>query len=262
MNAKFMHHQIDTYIVVKCECGHVILDTLKTVNLKEKSFYPLTMLLVYCMMLLGVGYAGADKLISFLSLQHFTQNTFIRYAKHITKNALIHTSSILEKSRVVVYQHYAKKQEIIDGKVNVSATYDGSWHKRGHKSNFGVGAVIDVDCGLVLDYHMCSKICSKCTAKVWDLKNKKITETEYIFWLEEEHADCDENYDGSSGGMEASAALELWGRSTDYGMEYRTFVSDCDSSAYRAVCDMNGGKGPYGEGNKVEKAECINHVAK
>ncbi|KAK4317970.1 hypothetical protein Pmani_010997 [Petrolisthes manimaculis] len=93
-------------------------------------------------------------------------------------------------------------------------------------------------------------------------KNGKITETEYVFWLDE-HADvCEENYESSSGGMEAAGALELWGRSDEHEMRYRTFVSDGDSSAYLAVCGMNNGKGPYGDMYPIEKAECINHVAK
>lgn len=58
--ANFTHHQIDTYIQVKCSCGHVVVYTKKDVQVKEKC-YPLTTLLVYCMMMLGVGYAGVDK---------------------------------------------------------------------------------------------------------------------------------------------------------------------------------------------------------
>lgn len=61
--------------------------------------------------------------------------------------------------------------------------------------------------------------------------------------------------------MEADVAVILWDRSKNYNMMYTTFVSDSDSSAYRAVCAMNNGKGPNDE-KKVEKAECINHVAK
>ncbi|KAK4328417.1 hypothetical protein Pmani_001165 [Petrolisthes manimaculis] len=34
------------------------------------------------------------------------------------------------------------------------------------------------------------------------------------------------------------------------------------SSAYCAVSALNNGNGPYGEKRKVQKAECINHVAK
>lgn len=43
---------------------------------------------------------------------------------------------------------------------------------------------------------------------------------------------------------------------------YKTFVYDGDSSAYLAVASMNGNNGPHGEICEVEKAECVNHVAK
>lgn len=39
------------------------------------------------------------------------------------------------------------------------------------------------------------------------------------------------------------------------------FISDGDSSAYNAVCNIDVGKGPY-EGVKVEKGEYINHIGK
>lgn len=261
VTVKFIHHQIDTYMTVKCECGYEVLNTQKTVNVKEKNFQPLTMMLIYSLMLIGSGYDGANKIISFLGLKHFTENTFIRYAKHITINAVNHAKNVLEKTRTAVFHHYASKEDaLVDGNVDVDVTFDGSWHKRGHKSNFGIGAVIDVDCGLVLDYEVSSKLCSQCDRKKQDLLSKKITESEYVYWLEEEHLHCDENYEGSSGAMEAAEAVEMWGRSKNYNLLYKTFVSDGDSSAYKAVCDMS----PYGTGTKdmVIKAECINHVAK
>ena len=43
-------------------------------------------------------------------------------------------------------------------------------------------------------------------------------------------------------------------------MRFTTFVGDGDSSAYNAVCKLNGGKGPYEV--PVTKEECINHVSK
>ncbi|XP_063851326.1 uncharacterized protein LOC135094837 [Scylla paramamosain] len=134
--ATFTHHQIDTYIQVECSCGHVIADTKKGVQVKEHC-YPMTTLLVYCMMMLGVGYAGVDKLISFFSLHHFTRPTYIRYARFITDTATDLAKSVLEKSRHAVCDHYASKQDVeqVDGMPQVSTTFDGSWHKRGHKSN-------------------------------------------------------------------------------------------------------------------------------
>lgn len=215
------------------------------------------------MMMLGVGYVGVDKLISFFSLKHFIRPTYICYAKYITKTAIDLAKSVQEKSRRAVCDHYASKQDVeqVDEKFQVSTTFDGSWHTRRHKSNFGVGAVIDVDTRLILDYEVSSKICFKCNAKIKQMEKGKITATEYVCWLNE-HDDCDENYDGPSGGMEAAAAVALWRRSRQYNMIYKTFVSDGDSSAFRSVCEMNQGAGPYGEQCPVVKAECINHVAK
>lgn len=95
------------------------------------------------------------------------------------------------------------------------------------------------------------------------MEKKKITETDYVMWLNE-HFDegCDANYEGSSGGMEAVAAMNMWQRSLHYNIRYETFVSAGDSAAFLAVCALNGGKGPYGERCRVEKMECVNHVAK
>lgn len=164
-----------------------------------------------------------------------------------------------------MFEHYSSKKDGLsdDGMANVEVSFDGSWHKRGYKSNFGVGAVIDVDLGLVLDYHICSKLCSLCTNKNTLLRNKKLTETDYVMWWEDEHwMDCEENYEGASGGMESNAAVEMWSRSRSMKMMYRTFLSDGDSSAYKSICEMNGNNGVYGDQYKVEKAECVNHVAK
>ena len=60
--------------------------------------------------------------------------------------------------------------------------------------------------------------------------------------------------------MEAAAAVKLWTRSTNHNFRYVSFVSDGDSSAYKAVCALNDGRGPYE--TPVQKEECVNHVAR
>lgn len=37
----------------------------------------------------------------------------------------------------------------MNGMVTCDVTFDGSWHKRGHRSNFGVGAAVEVVTGLI-----------------------------------------------------------------------------------------------------------------
>lgn len=110
MNVKFTHHLVDTYFEVKCENNHNIFNTNARKPSMEvgKKFYPISTMLVYCMMLLEVGYDDADKLTSFLSLRSFKETTYIRYATHITNKTIKHTQSILKRCREKVYEHYSQ----------------------------------------------------------------------------------------------------------------------------------------------------------
>ena len=133
-----------------------------------------------------------------------------------------------------------------DDVVDVTVSFDGTWHKRGFTSNYGVGIIIDVATGLVL-----SKYCQACTLN--DKKN--MTALERWLWRGQHAAVCDANYEGSSKGMEKEAALRMWRRSIQKnGMRYTKMLSDGDSVAYKAVCD----EGLY----PVEKLECLNHCDK
>ena len=46
-----------------------------------------------------------------------------------------------------------------DAIIDIIVSYDGSWMKRGHCSLYGLGALIDIDSGLVLDYQVMSLYC-------------------------------------------------------------------------------------------------------
>ena len=50
--------------------------------------------------------------------------------------------------------------------------------------------------------------------------------------LEKPHKICSKNFDGKSGSMETEQAVRMWSRSADLGFQYKTFVSDGDSSAF------------------------------
>ncbi|KAH7964742.1 hypothetical protein HPB49_001089 [Dermacentor silvarum] len=45
---------------------------------------------------------------------------------------------------------------------NIVVSFDGSWMTRGHSSHIGVGAVIELFTGLVLDYVVLSNFCAGC----------------------------------------------------------------------------------------------------
>ena len=49
------------------------------------------------------------------------------------------------------------------GVVHITVSFDGTWHKRGFTSNYGVGIVTDVSTGLMLDFEVVlSKYCQAC----------------------------------------------------------------------------------------------------
>ncbi|XP_033099990.1 uncharacterized protein LOC117103530 [Anneissia japonica] len=151
------------------------------------------------------------------------------------------------REKMIADQHITDSDQ--DDPVDVMVTFDGTWQKRGHSSNFGVGVAISVDTGEILDVEICSE-CQK-----WEyLKGSNI----YDEWKASHEGNCLKNYDGSSHSMEVEAAKRIWSRSIDlHQMRYKWLVSDGDAKTLSALNAMK----PYGD-DTVEKLDCINHVHK
>lgn len=75
---------------------------------------------------------------------------------------------------------------------------------------------------------------------------KKKTAKDFEKWYKTMHTvKCQANYDVQSGEMEDERAIRMWQRSETKGHRYVTSLSDGDSSSFKAVCNMNDGKGPF-----------------
>ena len=61
----------------------------------------------------------------------------------------------------------------------IAVSYDGMWSKRGYTANIGVGFVISVKTGEVLDFQIELKLCSECTSAKKDLGEGS---AEYAIW--------------------------------------------------------------------------------
>ena len=93
--------------------------------------------------------------------------------------------------------------------IDAAVSFDGTWAKRGFTSLTGVVFAISVDTGEVLDYHVMSKSCRKCSLK----KSQCEGDVEQFEEWRREHlasGDCDINFEGSSPAMEAEGASVLW----------------------------------------------------
>lgn len=113
----------------------------------------------------GAGYTGIQKLGMDLNMNVMSDATFTKYVnivheKHekLRKKTRDATLEAVRRAHVQLNPALAKVKIL-----NVAVSYDGSWHTRVHSSNVGIGVVIDVLTGLVLDYVVLSKYCTWCS---------------------------------------------------------------------------------------------------
>ena len=116
--------------------------------------------------------------------------------------------------------------------VEIAVSYDGTWSKRGYTANFGVGFIISIDTGEVLDYDFESKLCMECTTAKQDLGEDT---AEFNMWFIGHQEHCTQTHVGSSGSMECSIAKKIWQRSAY--LQYKFMICDGDSKAYRSIWD-------------------------
>ena len=164
---------------------------------------------------------------------------------------------MLQTSAEIVRSAYDKDKND-DSPLDIAVSFDNTWMTHSHTSLIGLGTVIEVRTGLVLDVHVVSKFGQTCaTTGAIKLKGCK---AHYDKWLENHRKEgCSVNYEGASGMMEPECAEVMWKRSVSlHNMRYTTMVGDGDSKAYDTVCD----KKPYGDGVLIEKEECMNHISK
>ena len=204
---------------------------------------------------LGLGHTAMKKLSSLFGWEGLHLKTFQDKEKHIISKIIDNTNDVLSASVTKVKEAYSALDPLVStDPLCITVSFDGSWHKRGHASMYGFASVIDVLTGLVVDYVVLSKYCHACSIKKTEFGDHSNQFTE---WYQGHKEQCSINYTGSSNAMEVEAACRLWQRSEDqHDLRYTGFLSDGDSKAHKAVCDLD----IYPE--PILKEECINHVHK
>lgn len=113
--------------------------------------------------------------------------------------------------------------------------FDGTWMTKGRLSHIGVGCIIEVYTGLVIDHVVLSNFCLGCTIR------PKASDEGYEDWLADH--ECQRNIDCGAGRMEVEAALIMFKRSlSKNGLQYTTVMSDGDSRTMHGLKE----KGVYG----------------
>lgn len=203
---------------------------------------------VYHSLVQGEGRAGLESRSAMLGTgSYMTPCAYARQCRFIFNKMEEHFTKGMDIVYEAVRDFYTSRDIATPdehGILDVEVSYDGTWMTRGHSSHIGIGFVIDVYTGFVLDFEVLSNFCIACVKKKTKCNNA-----------------CQKNFDGKSGAMEAEAARRMWSRSLTRKFRYVTFVGDGDSSAFMAVTQLNQGEGPY-DTVRVKKEECVNHVCK
>ena len=202
----------------------------------------------------GQGHTAQKKFASLFGWDGLHTKTFQKKECQIISAIIDNTDDVLRTSVSKVKAAYLSMDpDVSITPLCITVSFDGSWHKRGHTSSYGVAAVIDIYAGLVVDYVVLSKYCHACSMKKAELG----PDSQLFHEWYESHKDCAINYTGTSNGMEVEAARRLWSRSEErHGLRYTGFLSDGDSKAHKAVVEMK----VYEE--DIQKQECVNHIHK
>ena len=112
----------------------------------------------------GLGYAALERLCIVLDMNCMSMTSFYKHLNTLARegvelenrvreslNALAREgveleNSVLESARNQVRELYLSTNIQPDGEqiLQVCGSYDGTWHRRGHTSLYGVGIIIDV----------------------------------------------------------------------------------------------------------------------
>ena len=255
-----MGFAVDLHLICR-ECGHDFGGTYSSPEVsteKKPSPFAVNDMIVLLFNRLGLGHTAMSEFCAVFGIPPMHLKTFQKKEVRIINKTLEATDTVLKQSAAVVREmHRGLNPDFLaDDPVPITVSFDGSWHKRGHTSMYGVAAVIEVMTGLVVDYVTLSSYCHGCSLKRTSFGDDVAAFDE---WYAGHQNDCCINYHGSSNAMEVEAAKRLWRRSVrQRGLVYTGLLGDGDSKAYNAVVALQ----PYGPDVTITKEECLNHAHK
>lgn len=255
---KLTPNYFDCAINIRCDnCENILLHS-EPEKCKNGGYSQGNVIHVYHSLCEGYGRAGLSRLSAGMGTKEMSAATYTNCANYLYSemNEFYNEHQLL--TRTCIENEYEKQgtEKDVDGVLNIEVGFDGTWMTRGHKSHIGAAFIVDIPTGLAVDFEVMNNYC-----RLRLVNKKKKDKKSFEEWHKSHAKKCQVNFQGLAGAMEPEGAVRIWGRSEDNGLRYKTFLGDGDSSSYKAVTNMNGGKGPYKD-IQVQKEECINHVQK
>ena len=130
---------------------------------------------VYSFDALGKGHRDLETFSMHFNMKPMQSKAYILHEKPLCKIVEANVQRNLEQARVDVRKVYEVLESLDESDddtpiIDLTVSYDGSWHKRGFTLKYGVGCCIQVTTGLIIDFELLSKICSLCATMKEKLK--------------------------------------------------------------------------------------------
>ncbi|KAG7172195.1 hypothetical protein Hamer_G009538 [Homarus americanus] len=257
---------VDTVVSVTCvDCNKIVLEIkpkLMNVNKteKEKDIYENNLSLVLTLASRDVSYREFFDAAESMKIRGLSYKSWLKHLRYI-HNALLKKCDVMFlKARSAVQMIYGEigRHPDTDGILNIDVSYESAWLDQGPERYYGVGVVIELYTGIVLDWEFVSSYCHEC-------KEKKEDEVQgsYDEWKRSHERNCNMNYKGDSDGREEAVVQRMCSRSVErYQVRYVVFITERDSNACDKIMQMNNGQGPYGAKHAVVKEESVSHLRK
>lgn len=148
--------------------------------------------MVYAFSAMGKGLRGLD--IFLMKMKAMLSKSF-----HACNKALLNVATQNVQRNLELARREGRKTHMVfedDAGPNeplyLTVSYDGSWHKRGFTSKYGVGCCKVMITGLVIDFEVLSKYCRSCGFMKDRLKSKSVA---LRTWIQKHKPKCEKNYD-------------------------------------------------------------------
>lgn len=120
--------------------------------------------MVYAFSAMGKGLRGLDIFSMHMNMKAMQSKSF-----HVHKKALLDVATQNVQRNLELTRREVRKTHIVfkddagsNDPLDLTVSYDGSWHKRGFTSKYGVGCCIEMTTGLVIHFEVLSKYCRSC----------------------------------------------------------------------------------------------------
>ena len=150
-----------TELKVKCgHCGFISAEVYSSPRLESKESqrppFQVNKDMVEAFIEVGKGQSAMKRFSMCMGMNTIGISSYTKFLHSLVEEAKSLKCEILNMASLAVHAAHedidptVASQSVID----VSVSYDGTWMKRGHTSNYGISIVIDILTGIVLDYHI------------------------------------------------------------------------------------------------------------